>query len=294
MKPGITIAVAGKGGVGKTTFAALMVHALRDSGCTPILAVDADPNSNLGELLGLEAELTVGALRERTFTGPQAERERPAGWDARAWVEYRMQQAVVEGRGFDLLVMGRPEGPGCYCYANSLLREHLQTLAAGYRYLVVDNEAGLEHLSRRLCRRADFLFVVDDDTPRARQAGARIVELAGEVDLRPGLTVRVVNHSRPAVGPSAECVAGTSLAAGPPHGGAAAGGLSGGMPVIGREAPPAVDGPVFVPYDPILAEWDALGRPLVELREGSAAVRAVGAIVDDIVLEGEDSAKREP
>ena len=199
---GMTLAVAGKGGVGKTTFAALLVRALLECGVAPVLAVDADPNSNLGQLLGLEAQLTVGALRERTFSGPQAERERPAGWDARSWVEYRMQEAVAEGQGMDLLVMGRPEGPGCYCYANSLLREYLQSVAAGYQCVVVDNEAGLEHLSRRLCRTVDVLFVLDDGSRRARQAAGRILELAREVDVLPRRAICVTNGARPLPAPA--------------------------------------------------------------------------------------------
>lgn len=248
--PGMTVAVAGKGGVGKTTFAALLIRALLECGVAPILAVDADPNSNLGQLLGLEAELTAGALRERTFSGPQAERERPAGWDARAWVEYRMQEAVVEGKGFDLLVMGRPEGPGCYCYANSLLREYLTALAAGYRCVVVDNEAGLEHLSRRLCRSVDVLFVLDDGSRRARQAADRILELAREVDVLPGQAVRVTNGAHPL--PASVVVA-------------------------------------SVPYDETVAAGDAEGQTVFALAGDSPALQAVRLLAESILVSGQHS-----
>ena len=259
---GMTLAVAGKGGVGKTTFAALLVRALLECGVAPVLAVDADPNSNLGQLLGLEAQLTVGALRERTFSGPQAERERPAGWDARSWVEYRMQEAVAEGQGMDLLVMGRPEGPGCYCYANSLLREYLQSVAAGYQCVVVDNEAGLEHLSRRLCRTVDVLFVLDDGSRRARQAAGRILELAREVDVLPRRAICVTNGARPlpaAAGSGEEAV------------GDVVGGASAALsPVVLAS----------IPYDETLVVGDAEGQTVFALAGDSPALKAVRRLVD--------------
>lgn len=259
---GLTLAVAGKGGVGKTTFAALLVRALLERGVRPVLAVDADPNSNLGQLLGLEAGLTVGALRERTFSGPQAERERPAGWDARTWMEYRMQEALAEGEGFDLLVMGRPEGPGCYCYANSLLREYMQVLAEGYRCVVVDNEAGLEHLSRRLCRGVDALFVLDDGSRRARQAADRILELVQEVDVLPGRAVRVSNGARPLP------VAGRDLPEEDEEG-----------PGAGGARPPAIAW-ASIPYDELLAAADLEGRTVFALAGDSTALKAVHGLLD--------------
>ncbi len=191
------VAVAGKGGTGKTTFSALLTRCLLERSETPVLAVDADPNANLGELLGLRPSVSVGSLREKSFAGDAGLRDVPPGWDKRAWIEYRMQQAVAEGTGFDVLEMGRPEGPGCYCFANSLLREHVNVLAGSYRWVVMDNEAGLEHLSRHVCRRAEIMFLLSDPSPRGLRTAERIREMVGELGLEVGEMVLVVNEMRP-------------------------------------------------------------------------------------------------
>ncbi|HID11122.1 MAG TPA: carbon monoxide dehydrogenase, partial [Candidatus Latescibacteria bacterium] len=140
------VAVSGKGGTGKTTIAALLVRKLmRMDG--PVLAVDADPNSNLGEQLGMEVGETIGDIREEVL-----EEELPPGMTKDRYLELRIQETLTEGEGVDLLTMGRPEGPGCYCYVNHLLRGFLDRLSKNYRHIVVDNEAGMEHLSRRTTR----------------------------------------------------------------------------------------------------------------------------------------------
>ena len=151
-----TIAVAGKGGTGKTTIASLAVRYLVKKGETPVLVVDADPNSNMGQTLGIEVPITVGSAREQGFAG---DRDIPGGMTKDQFVEYKMQEALAEGEGFDLLTMGRPEGAGCYCFANNIIRRYMDGLAGDYRHVIMDNEAGLEHLSRRTTRKTDVLLV---------------------------------------------------------------------------------------------------------------------------------------
>jgi CO dehydrogenase maturation factor len=145
-----TIVVAGKGGSGKTVIAALMVKALVESKAGTILAVDADPNRNLDRALGVEAEETVGSIRENML---EEITSLPGGMTKAEYIAYRTQQSIVETDDFDLLAMGRPEGPGCYCYANSIVRQVVDKLSDEYDYVVVDCEAGLEHLSRRTAGR---------------------------------------------------------------------------------------------------------------------------------------------
>jgi len=146
------IALSGKGGVGKTTVAALLIRALKEKEEGAVFAVDADPNSCLADYLGFEYEETVGGIREDTLKNIS---NIPAGMTKERWLNYRMQQCLVESTGIDLLVMGRQEGPGCYCYVNNVLREYGDTMYRNYRYTVIDNEAGMEHLSRRTTRKMD-------------------------------------------------------------------------------------------------------------------------------------------
>src|SRR5450759_3150392 len=142
----MVIAVSGKGGVGKSTIAALIVRYLVEKTRKPVLAVDADPNNTLGEKLGVQAVSTIGGLREDAL---QNKYEAPAGTPKQRMIECQVQEAITEGNGFDLLVMGRGEGRGCYCSVNNMLRTFLEEVSTGYKHVVVDNEAGMEHLSRR-------------------------------------------------------------------------------------------------------------------------------------------------
>ncbi|MDO8723987.1 MAG: AAA family ATPase, partial [Syntrophales bacterium] len=137
-----TIAVSGKGGTGKTTFAAMIIRHLVDAGRSPVLAVDADPNVSLNEVLGIELSSTIGEARETM------KKDVPVGMTKDVWFEYKIQEVLVEAKGFDLIAMGRPEGAGCYCAANTLARKYLDILTRNYRYIVIDNEAGMEHFSR--------------------------------------------------------------------------------------------------------------------------------------------------
>ena len=169
-----TIAISGKGGSGKTTLAAMIVRSLRDAGNGAVLAVDADPNSCLGLTLGVEPIAVIAEVREKAAgKGPSN-----SGLDRVRSLEYDIQQAITEADGFDLLTMGRPEGPGCYCAANNLLREFLKKLSLAYEFVIIDNEAGMEHLSRRTTNNVDLLCIVTESTPLGVVTARRICELA--------------------------------------------------------------------------------------------------------------------
>lgn len=187
-----TIAVAGKGGVGKTTFSALAVRHLHESTGKVVLAIDADPNANLGAKLGVEPGRTLGEIREEVVS--RTEQPDP-GISKHELIDYQIRLALREGDGFDLITMGRQEGPGCYCYVNNLLRTVVDSVADKYDYVVIDNEAGMEHLSRRTTRSAAVLFVVSDNTAASLRAAKRISALADEMKLRLGRKALVLNKS---------------------------------------------------------------------------------------------------
>lgn len=189
-----TVAVAGKGGVGKTTFAALAIRHLHENTGEVILAVDADPNANLGLKLGTEPGRTVGSIREElTATGE----EPPKGMSRQEYLEYQIRLALKEGASFDLLTMGRQEGPGCYCYVNNMLRTFVDALSEQCKYVVIDNEAGLEHLSRRTTRSSDVLFVLCDRSKTSLEAARRISALASEMKLSTKRKILVFNMLDP-------------------------------------------------------------------------------------------------
>lgn len=194
-----TIAVAGKGGVGKTTLAALMT--LRciglgpvgaPAGRVPVLAVDADPNACLDMALGVEAQGSVGALREEARK--QAEKGMAAGMSKQQFLEMRIAESLVEGDDFDYIAMGRPEGPGCYCYANAVLKDVMAQIAANYPTVLIDNEAGLENLSRRLVPECDLLAIVADPSRRGIETMGRIHSLSLDMGLKVRRTALVVNR----------------------------------------------------------------------------------------------------
>jgi len=187
---GYVIAVAGKGGVGKTTLAAALVARLVARGNTPVLAVDADPNVCLDRVLGVRAEKTVGGLRE------DSNKARPEGMDKRRYLELRVAESLVEADDFDLIAMGRPEGPGCYCYANAVLKDILGQIVDEYPYVVLDNEAGLENLSRRIIANVNALVLVADPSARGLDTMLRLYELAREMDIKYERLVLVVNRLR--------------------------------------------------------------------------------------------------
>jgi CO dehydrogenase maturation factor len=187
-----TIAISGKGGTGKTTIAALIIRWLSDHLTKSILAVDADSNVNLNDLLGVELRETVGGIREEMKSLVS---NLPGGMSKNQYLEYKIQANLVERQEFDLIAMGRPEGPGCYCYANNLLRDILATLGLNYEFVVIDNEAGMEHLSRRTTQRIDYLLIVSDPTPRGIAAAGRISRLLEELETRVKARYLVLNRS---------------------------------------------------------------------------------------------------
>lgn len=190
----LTIAVAGKGGIGKTTLSAMFVRALREMSIRPILAVDADPNSNLAEALGVESGRPLAEIREQS-SSPEGSPNSGIG-RVRA-LEDEIQRAITEADGFDLLTMGRPEGPRCYCYVNNLLRKFLDTLSRNYAAVVVDNEAGMEHLSRRTTNDVDFLIAVTNPTLPSLRAARRIIALSRELPVRIDRRAVLVNRIGP-------------------------------------------------------------------------------------------------
>jgi len=183
-----TIAVSGKGGTGKTTLSGMIIRFLLDKGKGPILAVDADSNSNLNEVLGVKISSTIGGAREAM------KKDVPVGMTKDIWFEYKVQEALTEAKGFDLIAMGRPEGPGCYCAANTLARKCLDILTGNYQYIVIDNEAGMEHFSRLTTRDVDLLFIVSDSSQRGILTASRIRDLIHELDLRIVREVLVLNR----------------------------------------------------------------------------------------------------
>jgi len=189
----LTIATAGKGGTGKTTLAGLLVRALVEEKMTPVLAVDADPNSCLHESLGTEPNRTVADLTEELKAAEGA--PAPGGMTRDVWMEYGLQGCLTEETGFDLLTMGKPEGAGCYCYANNLVRGCIDALTRSYKAIVMDNEAGLEHLSRRTTRDVDVLLLVADPSVRGIRTVARLSALADELGIDVGTRMLVVNRA---------------------------------------------------------------------------------------------------
>ncbi len=256
----ITIAMAGKGGTGKTTLSAMILKYLRQLGQGAVLAIDADPNSNLNSAVGLGLEATVGDVREETAIRVGGG-VIPAGIATRDYLEVRINEALVEGQGFDLIAMGRPEGPGCYCAANHVLRECVDRIAGSYRYVVIDNEAGLEHLSRRTTRDVDYLLVVSDPTIRGLVAAGRVAGLVRELKTRVGRVCLVVNRVEGTLNPAL-------------------------LEEIERQG---LELAGVVPADPRVSAYDGEGLPLVGLPEDSAVYEAIRGIVDGL-LDGRGSA----
>ncbi len=251
-----TIALAGKGGVGKTTTAGMVIKYLAEHQSGAILAIDADPSSNLNMVLGLELDWTVGDIREDLLqqvqqsltAGGAATGTMPGGMSKRDYLDYQVRSSLAEGVRFDLVAMGRSEGPGCYCAVNHNLRQVVDTISTSYRYVVIDNEAGMEHLSRRTTRDVDHLLVVTDPTQRGIVAAKRIAAYRHELDINIGATHLIVNGVR-----------------------------RDKLPPPLQTAIDAMDIPLLgtVPYDDDLVEFEFSGRPLVELGDESPVYLAV-------------------
>jgi len=261
-----TIALAGKGGTGKTTIAALIIRYLIEEQNGSILAIDADPATNLNMVLGMEMGATVGGIREDMLTQVQSSGalagSMPGGMSKQAYLDYKVQMAIEESDRVDLLVMGRPEGPGCYCAANQMLRVIMDRLGKQYDYMVIDNEAGMEHLSRRTTRDVDVLLLVTDPTQRGIVTAQRMAEMVPGLEIGVGRTYLIVNRlrgegSRGAEGlptPLAEAIERT------------------GLELLGT-----------VPEDLAMAEFEFTGRPLVELPAEADVYRAVREIAKSVM-----------
>ena len=245
-----SIGMAGKGGTGKTTLAGLLIKYLVKKGKTPVLAVDADANANLNEVLGLEVEETLGEAREEMKKGVAM------GMTKNIFMEMKLEQAVVESKNFDLVVMGRPEGAGCYCAANTLLTQYLDRLIDNYAYVVIDNEAGMEHISRLTTNNIDLLIIVSDASKRGIHSAARILELTNELGLKIDRKVFVVNQVKE--------------------------GLRENIEKIVHEYPLDLVG--IIPEDVQVHDFDLSGRPTIELDEASKALQASFEIFDKIIV----------
>ncbi len=189
------IAVAGKGGVGKTTLCGLLIQYLTEHGKSPVLAVDADSNSNLNEVLGVETQQTLGEIREKMKKAASLKSEVPSTMSKDVYAEKEVFAALTEEDDFDLLVMGRSQGQGCYCFVNGLLQRQIMSIQENYPYIVVDNEAGMEHISRGLLPHIDTVILVSDCSRRGIQAAARIAALTEEMEVRPGKMGLIVNRA---------------------------------------------------------------------------------------------------
>lgn len=247
-----SIAVAGKGGSGKTSLTSLTIRYLRKNGSGPILAIDADPNANLGESLGLEVKQTVGSIIA-SFNSEKI--NIPPGMTKEAYLEYNLNRALVEDKGLDLLTMGRGEGPECYCYPNLLLRKFADTLADNYAYVVMDNEAGMEHLSRRTTQNIDALLIISDHSVKGVRTVARIRNLISELRLVVNRQVVVINMAPSQLAPL----------------------VSEEMTRLG------IENASLVPEDEQVYKYDLELKPLLDLPDTSKAVRAVGDLMNKLL-----------
>ena len=255
---GHVIAMAGKGGVGKTTLCGLLIQYLCEAGKKPVLAVDADANSNLNEVLGVEIGPTLGELREEIErAGSDPRYQIPAGTTKADWLEMRLADAITETDDFDLMVMGRSQGQGCYCFVNGLVQTQIQKLQSHYPYIVVDNEAGMEHVSRGILPNMEKVLLVSDCSRRGIQAAGRIARLMEEMRFHPDTVGLIVNRA-----PGGELDAGT-------------------REEIDRQQLTLLG---VVPMDDTVYRFDCDGRPMVDLPEDSPVRRALQKIVEKLGL----------
>lgn len=246
---GLTIALGGKGGTGKTTIAGLLVRYLVNHGMKPVLAIDADSNANLNDVLGCQLIETLSDAREMMKT------DVPSGMTKDIFMEMKVEQALVEAEGFDLVAMGQPEGPGCYCAANNLLTSLIDRLMKNYDYLVVDNEAGMEHFSRLTQKDIDLLILVSDPSRRGLTAACRIADLVRGLPIHVAQTLLIVNQQEDGDQQWPEDV----------------------LKTFG-------DDHIFgLPADPLLAQFDKEGRPTSQLPEDAPVVKAANALFDKLL-----------
>jgi CO dehydrogenase maturation factor len=250
------IALAGKGGTGKTTVAALTIRYIIEKKKRPVLAVDADSNNCLNEALGVDVHATIGRLREESLDIIRSGAERPGGMSMEQIFDYQVQHSLIESKGFDLMVMGRPEGPGCYCAANNIIRKYTDKLSETYPYVVIDNEAGMEHLSRRTTHKVNVLLIISDPTLRGIRTAKRINRLVDELQLDIESRVVIINRVHSDEGDELK-----KLAAG--H----------GLQLSG-----------IIPQDEEIFNLDLQGEPVFHLSDNSKAVKAVFIILDSLQI----------
>lgn len=249
---GFMIAVAGKGGIGKTTLTGLIIRNLIRRGKVPILAVDADSNVNLAETIGFKEGKTVGAVRE-SFSSDLS--SIPHGMGKDSFLELKLNEAMVEGKDVDILAMGRGEGPGCYCPVNNMLRRFLDVLANNYPFVVIDNEAGMEHLSRRILQAIDVLLIVSDPTPKGIRTAGRIRDITKELQLSIKDSYFVINRIQGELE--------TTIQA--------------------EMEKQGFDSFYGIPMDSLICEYDLSLKPLTDLPEESIAVNAVNKMLSKIL-----------
>ncbi len=245
-----SIALAGKGGTGKTTIAGMLIKYLVLKGKIPVLAVDADSNANLNEVLGLDVKDTLGNVREEMKKGKV-----PSGMTKDVFMSMKLEQAIVETKGYDLIVMGQPEGAGCYCAANNLLTRFLERLTGNYPYIVMDNEAGMEHISRLTTRNVDVLLIVSDTSRRGLQTAIRINRLADKLNIGVSNSYLIINKVREK--PS-EVVFDMIQ--------------NNGIEITGT-----------IPDDTTLYEYDLNGIPTIKMPDDNKAVKAAFEIFNNII-----------
>ena len=248
-----SVALAGKGGTGKTTLASLIIRFLHKNKKGPILAVDADPNTNLPEGLGIEVKETVGKM----LAGFMEEKLNfPQGMSKEVYMEYRLNELLVEGKDLDLLVMGRGEGTGCYCYPNVILRKYIDILTRNYPYVVLDNEAGMEHVSRRLSDHIDLMLIVSDYSLKGVKAAGRIRELTQELKLEVGKQFLVINRAPEHLDTSIREEVEKQ-----------------GLNLLG-----------VIPVDEEVFQYDLKGTPIMSLPDESKAVKVVNELMNRVIL----------
>ena len=245
-----SIALAGKGGTGKTTVAGMLIKYLTTKGKIPILAVDADANANLNEVLGLAITDTLGKVREEMKKG-----QVPAGMTKDVFISMKLEESVIETENFDLVVMGQPEGSGCYCAANTLLTSFLERLTNNYAYIVIDNEAGMEHISRLTTHNVDVLLLVADTSRRSLQAAVRIRQLAEQLNLGYGKSWLIINQTKNESSRQT-------------------------LEMLEKEG---LELAGYIPKDDIIYEYDLNGKPTIGLDRDNAALKAAFDIFDKII-----------
>jgi len=258
-----TIALAGKGGVGKTTVAGMVIKYLAQNQTGSILAIDADPSSNLNMVLGLDLDFTVGEIREDMLQQVKASLSEggaamgglPGGISKREYLEYHIRSSLAEGSRFDLIAMGRGEGQGCYCAVNHNLREVVDGLSRHYAYVVIDNEAGMEHLSRRTTRDVQHLLIVSDPSQRGLVAAQRIADMSRELDIRIEKSYLIINRVQGELSP--ETIAFEEKI---------------GIPLLGA-----------IQSDDAISRFDLNGLPLVDLPDETPVYQAVAEMLKTIL-----------